>query len=151
MRLAFTLALLAAAVFYTWVAFTELDLLTANGRLGPGFFPRVIGVGLIVTILYTLFADRRAGLTGDSATPNARDIVVFAALSFGFVALLDLVGGLIAMVVYMLVALTIFNPGRHRTNVLLSLLLPAAMFLMFDTWLNASLPEGRIPLPLFLR
>ncbi|HEX7004729.1 MAG TPA: tripartite tricarboxylate transporter TctB family protein [Trueperaceae bacterium] len=152
MRLAFNLAILAASLSYTWIAFTDLDLLTANGRLGPGFFPRAIGVALVVAVLYNLIADRRAGLNAAEAdTPNARDILVFVVLSLAFVAMLDLVGGLVAMIVYMLVALSIFNPGRHLSNVLVSVLLPFGVFLMFDTWLNANLPQGPIPLPLWLR
>jgi hypothetical protein len=151
MRLAFNLALLAGAILYTWIAFADLDPLTANGRLGPGFFPRLIGVALVVTIIYNLFADRRAGLHEGGETPNARDIVVFVVLSLLFVAMLDLLGGLVAMILYMLAALSIFNPGRHLSNVLLSVLLPFGVFLMFDTWLNANLPQGPIPLPIWLR
>jgi putative tricarboxylic transport membrane protein len=144
MRLAFSLAILALALYYTWVAFTDLALLTANGRLGPGFFPRVIGVLLIATLLYSLIADRRSKLS-DERTGHARDIVVFAALSIAFVALLNPLGGMLAMIVYMLSALSFFNRGRHVQNVLVSMLLPVAIFLMFDTWLNAGLPSGLLP------
>ena len=151
MRIAFNLAILAGSLFYAWVAFSDLDLLTTNGRLGPGFFPRAIGVGLVVATLYNLVADRRAGLHSEERTPNARDIVVFVMLSLLFVAMLDLVGGLVAMIVYMLIALSIFNPGRHLSNVLVSVLLPFGIFLMFDTWLNANLPQGPIPLPQWMR
>ncbi|MEX2535243.1 MAG: tripartite tricarboxylate transporter TctB family protein [Trueperaceae bacterium] len=145
MRIAFNLAIFAGAIFYAWVAFADLALLTANGRLGPGFFPRVISVLLIAMLFYSFIADRKFGLTSNEGSSNARDVVVFAALSFLFVAMMNFLGGPVAMVVFMLLALTIFNPGRHLHNVLLSLLLPVAIFLMFDTWLNASLPEGIFP------
>lgn len=142
MRLAFNLVILAGAVFYAWIGFTELALLTPNGRLGPGFFPRVIGVALIATILYSMVVDRRSERLSDGSTSNGRDIVVFTAFAVMFVALLKLTGGLLAMVIFMLAALSFFNRGKHLHNVLLSVLLPAAVFLMFDTWLNAGLPEG---------
>ncbi len=47
MRLAFLLAILLASCFYTYVAFTDFSFLSRTGRLGPGFFPRLIGIGLI--------------------------------------------------------------------------------------------------------
>lgn len=150
MRVAFKLAILAGSIFYTWIAFVDLEPLTANGRLGPGFFPRAIGVGLVVFTIYSLIADRRER-HADESTPNVPDIIVFTLLALGFVALLNLIGGLFAMIVYMLVALSVFNRGKHLSNVLISVLLPFAIFLMFDTWLNANLPQGPIPLPLFLR
>jgi putative tricarboxylic transport membrane protein len=146
MRLAFLFAVLAMALYYTWVAFTSLDPLTANGRLGPGFFPRLIGVLLVVSILYSLVVDRRVG-AADGAPNNVRDLVVFAGLSILFVAMLDFLGGVLAMVVFMLLALSFFNPRRHLQNVLVSVLLPAALFIMFDMWLNAGLPEGMLPFP----
>jgi putative tricarboxylic transport membrane protein len=145
MRLAFSLTLMALAASYTWGAFTGLDFLTANGRLGPGFFPRVIGVLLMVTLLYSFVADRRSKLGSDEGTSNLRDLVVFAGLAFLFVGLLDVVGAMVAMIAYMLAALTIFNPRRHLRNVVVSVLLPIAIYLMFDTWLNAGLPRGILP------
>lgn len=145
MRLAFNLVILAGAIFYAWIAFTDLALLTANGRLGPGYVPRVVSVMLIAMILYTLFADRRFGLAKHVASINARDVTVFAALTFLFVAMMHFLGGPLAMVLYMLLALSIFNPGKHLQNILVSVLLPAAIYLMFNVWLNASFPEGILP------
>lgn len=147
MRQAFSLFLLAVAVYYTWIAFDQLSFLTANGRLGPGFFPRLIGISLIVTLLYSMVVDRRFGLTEDEGTPHLRDLAVFLALGALFVASLPLLGGLLSMVAFMLAALSVFNRGRHLQNLLVSVLLPAGLFLLFDTWLNAGLPEGVLPFP----
>ena len=43
MRLAFTAAILCLAVLYTYWAFADLSFLSSAGRLGPGFFPRIVG------------------------------------------------------------------------------------------------------------
>lgn len=142
MRLAFSLFLLALAVFYTWLAFTELAPLTANGRLGPGFLPRAIGVALTVTLLYSMVIDRRFGLTSDEGTPYVGDIAIFTGLLVLFVAALNVLGGLLAMVAFMFTALTIFNRRRHLQNILVSVLLPTGIFLLFNTWLNAGIPQG---------
>jgi hypothetical protein len=43
MRAGFLAGILLLAGSYTWIAFAELALLSSAGRLGPGFFPRIIG------------------------------------------------------------------------------------------------------------
>ena len=72
MRAGFLLVVLALAGGYTALAFTELTWLSSAGRLGPGFFPRIIGVSLMMLCLYSLYADRRhaeswGGKVDDSA------------------------------------------------------------------------------------
>ena len=66
--------------------------------------------------------------------------MVVAALSGAFVLLLEILGGPLAMVLYMLATLMVLNRGRTIQNVVISLGLPLALFLLFDRWLNASLP-----------
>ena len=44
MRIGFLLVLLAGSVFYSYVAFADLSFMTRTGRLGPGFFPRLVGM-----------------------------------------------------------------------------------------------------------
>ena len=101
MRLAFTAAILCVAVFYTYWAFAELSFLSSAGRLGPGFFPRIIGLALIVACLLTLAGDlkKRESLALSSYW---RITLVVAGLSGAFVLVLNVLGGPLAMVVYML-------------------------------------------------
>ena len=40
-------------------AFADLSFLSSTGRLGPGFFPRIIGLILIVACVLTLAGDVR--------------------------------------------------------------------------------------------
>ena len=74
------------------------------------------------------------------------DHAVVAALSGAFVLLLEILGGPLAMVVYML-ATSVLNPGRSIQNVAISVGLPLALFLLFDRWLNASMPPDALGLP----
>lgn len=147
LRLVFTLSILCAAVFYTFIAFTQLSFLSSTGRLGPGFFPRVIGIALIAICLYSMVVDRKEQLEDGSSSPYWKDTLIFTVLTTLFIALLNVLGGFWAMVVYMLATLSIFNRGRLLHNVLISVLLPIALFLLFDVWLNAAVPEGLIPFP----
>jgi hypothetical protein len=51
-------------------------------------------------------------------------------------------GGPLAMVVYMLATLSVLNRGRILQNIAISVGLPIVLFLLFDVWLNASMPSG---------
>lgn len=145
-RVLFSLFLLAGAAAYTWFAFAELSFM-AGFRLGPGFFPRSIGVVLIGLLLYSLAVDVRRVGKRDEPTPYLIDIMIFFAFCVGFVALMPLLGGLLSMVVFMLAALFTFNRGQIVINVVVALGLPIGLYLLFDVWLNAAFAEGRLPVP----
>ena len=113
MRLAFTAAILCLAVLYTYWAFAELSFLSSTGRLGPGFFPRIVGLLLIVACLLTLAGDlkkrrrrRRSRATGGPPWSSP-------ACPAPSSSLLEILGGPLAMVVYMLATLLVLNPGRY--------------------------------------
>jgi putative tricarboxylic transport membrane protein len=147
MRLAFAATILCLAVFYTYWAFAQLSFLSSAGRLGPGFFPRIIGVALIGVCLFTIVGDLKERQDGAELSPFWRITLVVAALSGLFVLSLEILGGLLAMVAYMLVTLSMLNRGKLLQNLAISIALPAALFLMFDVWLNAALPQGALGLP----
>ena len=144
MRAGFLLAILLVAGGYAWLAFAELAYLSSAGRLGPGFFPRIIGVSLVAICAYCLYEEVRAGREGLSA--HWRTTVAIAALSAGFIAALELLGGLLAMVTFLAAALALVNRGRRLQNALLATLLPVGVYLLFKVWLNAAVPRGILPL-----
>ena len=145
MRAGFLLAVLALAAGYTTLAFSELSWLSPAGRLAPGFFPRIIGVSLTALCLYSLYADRRRTLQVEA--PDWRAASTIALLSAGLVALAEVLGGLLAMVLFMAAALYFFNRARPLQNALIALILPAGVYLLFRVWLNAAMPRGMLPLP----
>lgn len=145
MRAGFLGALLLLAGGYTYVAFAELSYLSSAGRLGPGFFPRIIGASLTVLCAYSLYADR--------ARSNAplsefwRTLAAVVGLSAGFVLALELLGGLLSMIAFMAASLALLNRGRHLQNAVLAVGLPVCFYLLFKVWLNAAMPRGILPLP----
>jgi hypothetical protein len=141
MRLAFTAAILALALFYTYWAFAELSFWSSAGRLGPGFFPRIIGLALIVACVLTLAGDL-GKREGGAVSSYWRITLVVAGLSGAFILVLNVLGGPLAMVVYMLTTLSVLNRGRMLQNIAVSVGLPVVLFLLFDVWLNASMPPG---------
>jgi putative tricarboxylic transport membrane protein len=147
MRLGFTAAILCLALLYTWWAFADLSFLSSTGRLGPGFFPRIVGLLLIAACVLTLAGDLKAR-QGDGGLSRFWGItVVVAGLSGVFVLLLEILGGPLAMVVYLLATLFTLNRGNPLQNVAISLGFPLALFLLFDRWLNASIPPDALGLP----
>ena len=51
----FLAVLLVVLVFYTEMAF-ELEWRTTAGRIGPGFFPRIVGVASVLITAWSLVA-----------------------------------------------------------------------------------------------
>ena len=143
MRAGFLLAILLASGGYTWLAFAELDYLSSAGRLGPGFFPRIIGVALVVFCAFSLLKELNFR---ETLSAQWRTTVVVAALSAGFIAVLDVLGGLLSMIAFMGAALAFLNRGRPVQNAILALVLPVCLYILFKVWLNAALPRGLLPL-----
>jgi len=145
MRAGFLAGVLLLAGVYAWLAFTELSWLSSAGRLGPGFFPRLIGGTLVVLCALSLWTELRRG--GHARlTEFWRVTALLALLSALFVAALDVLGGLVSMIAYMAAALLILNRGRRLQNALLAVLLPLALYLVFRVGLNAAVPRGLLPL-----
>jgi hypothetical protein len=147
MRLAFTATILCLAVLYTYWAFADLGFLSSAGRLGPGFFPRFVGLLLIAACVLTLAGDLKERRADAGLSSFWGITVVVAALSGAFVLLLEILGGPLATIVYMLATLAVLNPGRSVQNVAISIGFPLALFLLFDRWLNASIPPDALGLP----
>jgi hypothetical protein len=147
MRLGFTAAFLCLAVLYTYWAFADLSFLSSTGRLGPGFFPRIVGLLLIAACLFTLAGDLKERHGGDVISTYWRTTLVVAGLSGVLVLLLEILGGWLALVVYLLATLSVLNRDRTLQNVAISVGFPFALFLLFDVWLNAPLPSDALGLP----
>lgn len=147
MRAGFLLALLVAASGYTYVAFAELPWLSSAGRLGPGFFPRLIGLGLVALLGASLVLDLRRAPPAGALSPYWPVAALLALVSAIFVALLDVVGGLLAMIAFLGGAFWLLNRERVLQSVLVAVLLPLAVYLLFVVWLKATLPRGMLGLP----
>ncbi|HEX6094444.1 MAG TPA: tripartite tricarboxylate transporter TctB family protein [Dongiaceae bacterium] len=145
MRAGFLGALLLLAGGYSYVAFAELSYLSSAGRLGPGFFPRIIGASLTALCAYSLYADRARAREPLSAF--WRTLAAVVGLSAAFVLALELIGGLLSMIAFMAATLALLNRGRHALNALLAVALPVCFYLLFKVWLNAAMPRGMLPLP----
>lgn len=156
MRIVFLVALLGGGVFYSYIAFADLGFMTRTGRLGPGFFPRIVGVSMAAMTLWAILDALRdrsrvaaGGAPGEDDAPDGRwrDFVLLVGMALGYAVLIRLFGGLIATVIYLGIALMLLNPGKHLQNALVAVIFPIAVYLLFDRVLNASMPPALIDLP----
>jgi hypothetical protein len=155
MRIAFLIVVLAGAVFYTYIAFDDLSFLTRRGRLGPGFFPRIVGVTMVAFTIWALvdaLRERRVteqGLAGDPGEDNSgwHDVVTLMVLAMCYAVLLRLLGGFPATVIFLGATLAFINRGHLVQNAILTVVIPSAIYLLFDRLLNANMPPALLDLP----
>lgn len=147
MRLYFTIALLLLSVFYAAFSFADLNFLSARGRIGPGFFPQIIsGLLVVFTLSTTVIEFRRRHAHEAIASDWGVTVGVVGMLGILIIAC-HWLGALPGMVIFMLLALSVLNRGRHVTNVLIGVLLPVGLYSLFRYSLNAAMPPGMLGLP----
>lgn len=164
-QLLFLLFLTGVAAAYTWMAF-DLDWRLGNGQIGPGFFPRIVGVvsvvGCLVVIARVLLgasgsassastadADEEAelGIEGDGRTDAWIPTVTVACMVLCYVVF-ETLGALLASVLFLALLLSVVNRGRHLQNALVSVFVPVALYLLFEVLLDSGLPPGLVLPPL---
>jgi hypothetical protein len=144
MRAAFTILILCLSAFYTYAAFTGLTFLSSTGRLGPGFFPRIIGLALIFACLADLAMQLSRRSEPLPRSEFVGTVAFVGAATVVFVFAMGVIGGYAAMFAFALVTLSVLNRGRWLQNLAIAVLLPAAIYLMFEVWLNAAIPRGTL-------
>jgi len=164
-RLLFLGALTVMAVAYTVIAF-DMEWRIRNGQIGPGFFPRIVGVltvtGLLAEIARVLLgrsgsssssstadADEEAelGIDGDGRTDAPVTAFMVGAMWLCYV-LFEPLGALLASILFLALVLSVVNRGHHRQNALVSILVPVGLYLLFEVLLDSGLPPGLVLPPL---
>lgn len=148
MRVVFLVFLLAGSIYYTYVAFSDLDFLTRTGRPGPGFFPRIIGLSAVAMTFWTLVEELRKANRERTDPQRWKDVVLLMALAVSYAVLLRLFGGFIATVIFLGVTLMLLNRAQPAKNALLAILIPGGVYLLFDRVLNANMPPALFELPI---
>ena len=158
-RLLFLYALTVLAVGYTVMAF-GMEWRIDGGQIGPGFFPRIVGVATITGLLVAIVRALRGGQTsaavpvdeegqpeeveGGAGGTDARAVLATAGCMVLFYFLFEPLGALIASVLFLGSMLTFVNRGRHVANAVLSVAVPLGLYLLFEVLLSVGLPEGLV-------
>ena len=130
---------------------TELAFRGPNGEPGPGYLPVMltlclVGLGLLLTAVWVLGARARHGEAPTlSLDPRqmGRALLVWLALALS-AFLIEPLGFLIAGEVFVLLVIIVIERIRSIPLIITLLLLPPAMYLLFDTLLEVQLPGGTL-------
>jgi len=159
-RMAFLVTLTLLAVAYTVMAF-GMEWRDDSGQIGPGFFPRMVGLatvaGCLVAIARTAFgaapgpavdADGEPEADGQTAgATQAWATTVAVGLMVLFYLTLDPLGAVLSSVLFLGLMLSLVNRRRHVQNAIVSVAVPVGLYLLFEVLLGADLPPGLV-LPL---
>jgi putative tricarboxylic transport membrane protein len=138
---------LSAFTAYTVEAF-QLEWLTARGNIGAGRFPRVIGIaGMVATALALILVSRRRRkdqrpVEGEHVHRTHWAALVAVVSSVLLVALLEVLGALVAGFLFLLVNLHVLNRGRHLLNVVVAAGFVAAVYGLMSVLLAAPWAVG---------
>lgn len=154
-RTAFFGVVLVVMLGYIEMAF-QMDWITPGGRIGPGFFPRIIGVlsvlitaGALLNSLRPDVGDEEELLEDEAGEADfGRHPLTLIGVILGtgvLLVTLTSLGAIVASAVFMIGVLAYLNPGRWVTNIILSIAVPLGLYLLFQTALNAGLPAGILP------
>ncbi|MFD1848795.1 tripartite tricarboxylate transporter TctB family protein [Oceanobacillus bengalensis] len=144
MRAIFSGILFIFSIYFTIKGF-EYDYVNHSGQVGPGFFPLWIGILLVVFTGIAFFKDLKVVLKEKVSFRkpiHLNSILLLLAATFLFIALLNVLGAVIAMVLYVFAVLLILNRERLILNTIISVTVPMGTYLLLDVWLNAGFPTG---------
>ena len=161
-RVIFVCTLLLAGVYF--YATEQLPSLEIGDPLGPKAFPRLLGIGLLITAVVLLLeilrarkspapkagehgpATRGAPIIVGADTRGAPVIVGAVALwTLLYFIAFEPLGYIVSNSLYLLALTNYFNRGKTIANVLTSVLFPIISYLMFTKLLGVNLPPGILP------
>jgi putative tricarboxylic transport membrane protein len=149
-KVIFAATLVLAAVYF--YATSQIPSLEIGDPLGPKAFPRLLGIGLLITagvLLMEILRARKAPppATGEAAEepphwPLLAGVVAWTAAYF---AVFTTLGFIVSTTLYLLGMTAWFNRGRWTMNILTSVLFSAGSYFMFTKLLGVTLAQGVLP------
>ena len=143
--------LLAGLYFY---ATEQLPSLEIGDPLGPKAFPRLLGIGLVLTavvLLFEIIKGRKPAPASDmpkGEMGNRQTYLVVAGVcvwTFLYFLVFERLGYIIASTIYLIALMSYFHKGKHLSNVLTAVLFSLGSYLMFVKALGVNLAPGILP------
>jgi len=142
---------LAGLYFY---ATEQLPSLEIGDPLGPKAFPRLLGIGLVLTAVVLLFEIIRGRKTAPASDMpkgemgNRQTYMVVAGVcvwTFLYFLVFERLGYVIASTIYLIALMAYFHKGKWLQNVLTAVLFSVGSYLMFVKALGVNLAPGILP------
>lgn len=137
---------------YFW-ATAQIPTLEIGDPLGPKAFPRLLGIGLLITavmLFFEIIKNKKIARPPDTSSPPeaGSTIVVVGAVAATAVFFMsfEFLGYMLSVTIYLLAMTYYFNKkGRWVVNVLISVTYGMASYFIFTKALGVSLPRGLLP------
>ena len=151
-RVIFVCILVLTGVYF-W-ATSQIPTLEIGDPLGPKAFPRLLGVGLLITagmLLVEMLKARQEPPEAAKADEKTHDwgsykviagVIVVTGIYF---VLFEPLGYAVSTTLFLLLTTTYFTKGKWLTNVLTSVLYSFVSYYLFVTLLGVNLPRGIAP------
>jgi hypothetical protein len=130
-------AIAIAVVFHLQTSEMEVGTLTEPG---PGYWPRVLIVSIIVVSLLGFVMDMTDGIETFELGATARVLAGFVTLVV-FTLMFEQTGSILAGFVFLMLWLKGLNGESWRMSLAISVVAPLASYLLFVTALGVRLPE----------
>jgi hypothetical protein len=138
-----------AGCYVTYASIVDYNALS-GGQVGPGVLPLAIGLTFILTSALAALRLRRPGILIDpDEIPNATQVgrvVALLTLTVAAVLLMPIIGTLVALGLFALVEVAWLERRGLKLGILTALMLPLALYLLFEAVLGVPLPAGRLGL-----
>jgi putative tricarboxylic transport membrane protein len=159
-KLAFLSLILLAFAFYTEQAM-GMEWRTQAGRIGPGVFPRVLGViAILVTVIalvkeFLATPEKDKPLDAVEAAEEAAEpdlgrhpltVVAFVVAAALFVGLFGVLGAALSGILFLAATLWFLDPEHRVRAAIFAVSIPILLYLAFQTGLNVGLPQGILPI-----
>jgi putative tricarboxylic transport membrane protein len=159
-ELTFMVLLVLVSVFLLW---TSYEISSFDSLAAPGSFPMVCAAAMLVTGLINAVKTARAKLNlengetwlqqfGRKVTPV--QLIAFSVLIFLYMMGMEIIGFLLASYIFLALSMYLLGSRRVGLNLLISLLVLAAIFIVFRAAFSVVLPAGSLVgpyLPEFLK
>jgi putative tricarboxylic transport membrane protein len=149
-RIIFVCTLLLAGVYF-W-ATAQIPSLELGDPLGPKAFPRLLGIGLLISavmLLLEILRDRKKPKTGAAPAwtwePHDWVVVAISVWTALYILAFEPLGYMLSTVVYLLPLTAYFNRGRWLMNVLTCVLFATISYFVFTKVLGVNLARGILP------
>jgi putative tricarboxylic transport membrane protein len=159
-ELTFMVLLVLVSVFLLWRSY---EISSFDSLAAPGSFPMVCAAAMLVTGLINAVKTARAKLNlengetwlqqfGRKVTPV--QLIAFSVLIFLYMMGMEVIGFLLASYIFLALSMYLLGSRRVGLNLLISLLVLAAIFIVFRAAFSVVLPAGSLVgpyLPEFLK
>ncbi len=132
--------LAVAAVFHSQMGDMEFGSLSSPG---PGFWPRVLLVSIVLLSLVGLVADMSEGIESFDTSGTTRVTAGFVAMA-AFVLMFETTGVIFSGVVFLMLWLKGLNGESWKLSIALSIIVPVVAYLLFVTALGVRFPADPI-------